>query len=173
MKSPLARNAQPTTQPAILRSTASEALAERLRQASAAIARRAYELFEARGSEHGHDREDWFRAESELLIPLPAKVADIDEGFTVRAEVPGLAGVEVRAEPRRLIIHAKKQETSEHEKARAALHGETTDETFCVLDLPHEIDPDNITASIKNEVLEVILPKVNPGKKTTSGVKAA
>lgn len=174
MKSPFATNAQPTTtQPAILRSTASDALAERMQQASAAIARRAYELFEARGSEQGHDREDWFRAETELLIPLPARVVDVDKGFTVRAEVPGFTGVEVRAEPRRLIIHAKKQGTSEHEKARAALEGGTTDETFCVLDLPHEIDPDNITATIKNEVLEVTLPKISPGKKTTNGVKAA
>jgi len=31
-----------------------------------AIERRAYELFETRGCEHGHDWEDWFRAESEL-----------------------------------------------------------------------------------------------------------
>ena len=30
------------------------------------IARRAFELFEARGGEHGHDWEDWFRAESEV-----------------------------------------------------------------------------------------------------------
>ncbi len=35
------------------------------------IARRAYELFEARGLQHGHDWEDWFRAESELLRPVP------------------------------------------------------------------------------------------------------
>ena len=33
-----------------------------------AIAQRAYELFEARGCEHGHDWEDWFRAESELHL---------------------------------------------------------------------------------------------------------
>ena len=30
------------------------------------IARRAYERFEARGGEHGHDQEDWFNAEQEL-----------------------------------------------------------------------------------------------------------
>jgi hypothetical protein len=30
------------------------------------IARRAYQLFEARGGEHGRDREDWFQAEREL-----------------------------------------------------------------------------------------------------------
>jgi hypothetical protein len=30
------------------------------------IARRAYELYLARGCEHGHDVEDWFQAEREL-----------------------------------------------------------------------------------------------------------
>ena len=30
------------------------------------IAKRAYELYLARGSEHGHDAEDWAQAESEL-----------------------------------------------------------------------------------------------------------
>ena len=32
-----------------------------------AIARRAYEKFEARGGIHGGDREDWAQAQSELL----------------------------------------------------------------------------------------------------------
>jgi len=31
------------------------------------VRQRAYELFEARGYEHGHDREDWLRAEAEIL----------------------------------------------------------------------------------------------------------
>jgi hypothetical protein len=31
-----------------------------------AIAQRAFAIFVARGGEHGHDREDWTRAEQEL-----------------------------------------------------------------------------------------------------------
>jgi Protein of unknown function (DUF2934) len=31
-----------------------------------AIRQRAYELFEARGGEQGHDLEDWLRAEEEI-----------------------------------------------------------------------------------------------------------
>jgi hypothetical protein len=34
--------------------------------ATADIARRAYELYLARGCEHGHDVDDWVRAEREL-----------------------------------------------------------------------------------------------------------
>jgi HSP20 family molecular chaperone IbpA len=48
-----------------------------------------------------------------------------------------------------------------------------SNELLRVLDLPHEMDPENITATIKNDVLEVSLPAVNPGKKTAVGVKAA
>jgi hypothetical protein len=32
----------------------------------AAVARRAYELYEQRGREHGRDWDDWFRAERDL-----------------------------------------------------------------------------------------------------------
>jgi HSP20 family protein len=99
----------------------------------------------------------------------------MEGGFTIRAQVPGFTGkdLEVRAEPRRLIIYAKKQETAQQEKGKADLQGKMSDEMFRVLDLPHEIDPDNITATVKDEVLEVILPKINPGKKIAVGVKAA
>ena len=110
MKSTSATNARPTSQPAIFKLTTSGTFVERARHISNAIARRAFELFEARGSEHGHDCEDWFRAESELLTPVPATVVDKDGGFVVRAELPGFTGkdVEVRADPRRLIILRRK-----------------------------------------------------------------
>jgi hypothetical protein len=32
------------------------------------IARRAYELYLARGCQHGHDLEDWVQAERELKV---------------------------------------------------------------------------------------------------------
>ena len=32
------------------------------------IRERAYELYEARGGEYGHEQEDWFRAKEELTI---------------------------------------------------------------------------------------------------------
>ncbi len=36
---------------------------------------RAYELFEQRGGEHGHDLEDWLQAELELIQRKPEKTA--------------------------------------------------------------------------------------------------
>jgi DUF2934 family protein len=39
------------------------------------IARRAYELFEIRGREHGHDLDDWLQAERELQHALSSNAA--------------------------------------------------------------------------------------------------
>jgi HSP20 family molecular chaperone IbpA len=174
MKSTMATNAAPTTQPAEFKLTASGTLVEQTRLISAAVAHRAYELFEARGSEHGHDCEDWFRAESELLTPLPATIVDTDDAFTVRAELHGLIGkdVEVLAEPRRLIVRPGKQ-MSEQANQRAVFQGEISAEMFRVLELPADVDPHNMKATIENEVLEVTLAKINPGQKNAVGTKAA
>ena len=47
------------------------------------ISRRAYKLFQARGGEHGHDVEDWFAAEAELLTGKNGEI-DSTAGKTQR-----------------------------------------------------------------------------------------
>ncbi len=37
---------------------------------------RAYQLFEKRGYEHGHDREDWLEAEAEIMGRKPDAVVE-------------------------------------------------------------------------------------------------
>jgi HSP20 family molecular chaperone IbpA len=174
MKSTMATNAQPTTQPAHFKLTASGTLVEQKRVISAAVSRRAYELFEARGSQHGHDVDDWLQAESELLRPLPATIIDKDGAVTVRAELCGFMGkdVEVLAEPKHLMLWPGKQ-TSELANGRAVFEGEMSPEICRVLDLPFEVDPHNMRATINNQVVEITLAKVNPAKNSTVGTKAA
>jgi len=55
MKNTLAMNPRSVTHPTVFRLTASGTFVERMQQISTAIACRAYELFEARGRDHGHD----------------------------------------------------------------------------------------------------------------------
>jgi HSP20 family protein len=171
MKSTAATIPQRSTSLPILTLLEDGAFVERMGQISSAISRRAYELFEARKSENGHDWEDWFRAESELLTPVPLKVMDTDADVHIRAEVPGFTDkdIEVRIEPRRLIICGKKQQTSEQNKGKV----EKSVEIFRALDLPHEIDPEKVTASLDRAVLEITLPSIHPNKRAPVGVKAA
>ncbi len=53
---------------------------------------RAYELFEQRGSQHGHDLDDWLQAESEILrIKLqPTAVKVAKAAAPVAAPTPAL-----------------------------------------------------------------------------------
>ena len=50
-------------------------LEERVRQ-------RAYELYEGRGRQHGHDREDWLQAEAEILDRETAPTTETPETDT-------------------------------------------------------------------------------------------
>jgi len=90
--------------------------AGRLQELHGVISRRAYELFEARGYEHGHDLEDWFRAEAELLHPVRPKIHHTVNTITVRAELPGFRAdqIQVIVEPRRVTLGAGSGTTIEH-----------------------------------------------------------
>ncbi len=55
-----------------------------------AISNRAFGFFQERGT-NGQDLNDWFRAESELLKPVPIEISESNDTYTVRAEVPGFA----------------------------------------------------------------------------------
>jgi hypothetical protein len=52
-----------------------------------AVARRAYELFLARGCAHGHDLEDWVRAERELAGRAPTGGSDASPAGRVDAAI--------------------------------------------------------------------------------------
>jgi DUF2934 family protein len=64
------------------------------------VARRAYELYESRGREPGHELDDWCLAESEVLSTVPFGFMQLGHVFMVDA-VPGLGvtNVEVAADP--------------------------------------------------------------------------
>src|SRR2546422_5529648 len=53
--------------PEIFKLFAGDPLFERVQEIKELIARRAYELSEARGFTHGQELEDWLRAQSEIL----------------------------------------------------------------------------------------------------------
>jgi hypothetical protein len=52
------------------------------------IARRAYELYETRGREHGHDLDDWLQAERELQDVLSSTAESLLGGGHYAARTP-------------------------------------------------------------------------------------
>jgi HSP20 family protein len=150
-----------------------EKLFEQMKEFSQSVALRAYEYFEARGREFGHDLEDWFRAESELMRRVPVEIKDADGQITVRAEVPGFAADEIKVsvEPQRLVISGKSEKTTE-EKKEQTLFSEFRSNQFCrELRLPAEVEPDKTTAVLKDGVLEFVFAKAAGSKAVDVEVK--
>jgi len=138
-----------------------EKLFEQMKEFSQSVARRAYEYFEARGREFGHDLEDWFRAESELMRRVPVEIKEADSQITVRAEVPGFAAneINVSVEPQWLVISGKSEETTEEKKEQTLLSEFRSNQFHRELRLPAEVDPSKTTAVLKDGVLELVFTK--------------
>ena len=139
------------------------------------IARRAYELFALSGFTDGHDMEDWLFAESELFGKMPVELSQTENELTVTAGLPGFTekDIEIKVEPRRLFITGKREEKSEDKKKGETFYSERSNEVFRAIDLPAEVDPDKVTATLSNGELEITLPKKEIGKKVLVEAKAA
>lgn len=140
------------------------------------IARRAYDLFALSGFTDGHDLEDWLLAESQLLGKMPVELSETDKELTVSAAVPGFndKDIDIRVEPRRLFITAKREEKSENkQKGQTFFYSERSNEVFRTIDLPADIDPDRVKATLSKGELEITMQKKEPGKKVMVQEKAA
>ena len=151
-------------------------LLDRVQNVSNSIARRAFEIFEDRGRAFGHDLEDWLRAESEFLHPIHLDIAESDDAVTVRAEVPGFSAkeLEVGVEPHRLTISGKREINRRSGKQKDHLHGALCrNQIFRAIDLPAEVASSKVTASLKDGVLELSMPKVTKTQKVRVEEKPA
>ncbi len=166
----------PVRAPEILKFFAGDPFFERAQQINNLIARRAYELFASKGFTDGHDREDWLRAEAEILLSVPIEVTETQTELTVRAEVPGFTerDLEIRVAPRSLCITGQRQETSEQKPGQAVYSEWRSGQIFRVLELPCQIDPERVRATLSDGVLEITLSKVaEMGKRIPVLTKAA
>ncbi len=102
------------------------------------IADHAYEVYEARGREGGHDLEDWLQAELELMRSVPIEIHESSDQLIIRAEMQGFNAEETKVgiQPHRIIIWGKKEDSPE-QKAEQAIRVEILQ----VLELPSEVDP--------------------------------
>jgi HSP20 family protein len=162
-------------QPVIYRMSEGESLIRRVDDLFDTLNRRAYELFESRGCQDGHDLQDWFQAESELLGPMPVEISDADDELIVRADLPGFRekDIEVREEPHRLVITGKREQIREQQKRKTIYSDRKSDEVFRLVGLSEEVDPNRVKASLQDGILEVELPKAHPSRKIPVSTRAA
>ena len=137
------------------------------------IRQQAYQLFEWRGRTDGHDLEDWFKAEMELLKPVPLEISEKDNVLHIRTDVPGFKQEELKInlEPGVLTIKGEHREETEKKEEKTYRSERRAQQIFRRVDLPLNVVPDKATAKLENGVLELSAPKAEQAKKIE--IKAA
>ncbi len=131
------------------------------------IEERAFNLFQERGGGDGFALGDWFKAEHELLKPMPIRVEETDNEVIVHAEVPGFEAKElsIRAEPDSISVRGKTEKWAKSEKGAKERYSEiSTNEVYRMISLPAHVNPDKANAHLEKGVLEIRLGKAAPPK---------
>jgi len=157
---------QPAREAIQVKPSASSEVLDRIQQTYDAIARRAFEIFNNNGRWLDHGLEDWLRAESELLHPVHLEMKESDDSLTVRAEVPGfnIKELEINVEPNRLTIVGKHEAQEEKKKAKTIYSERCANEILRVVELPAPVDSSKASATLKDGILSIELPKAAHAK---------
>lgn len=148
---------------------------EQTRRTQATVARRAYEIFESRGSASWHELEDWREAESELVRALSCGRMKLGDslwiGFDTALFREGT--IDIWVAPGRITICGEPRVRREEPAPAPAGSSKRRETIFCVADLPLEIDPLKVTAKLRGRFLEVVLGKAGGKLETVTKAAAA
>lgn len=119
------------------------------------VSKRAYELFEQLGREHGDDLSHWLRAEDELCVRIP-EVRQSGVWYTVSAPVVGVPAdhIKVSVEDGGALISAEKG-PDEGEPGR----GREYTSTYYSVRFPESVNPETASAYLKNGTLTLVARK--------------
>jgi HSP20 family molecular chaperone IbpA len=152
-----------------------QVLIDRMNEMRGMIARRAYELFEGRGRVHGRNVDDWLQAESELLHSCRDHLKDSGEAIILHAEMPGsftADQLKVSVEPRRVRVSGEREVEVLHGDSEGTHMRNEAQRILRVHELPVDVDPSRATATLKDEALEVVMPKIATPAKARDKAKA-
>ena len=151
-------------------------LLDRQNEIQAMIEHRAYELFELQGHRQGHGLDDWIEAEAEILRPYRHDLKESVEAVVYSAELPGAFTADqlnLSIEPRRLSVSGEREQDVTCGGSEPAHIEKRTERIFRVEELPVDIDPSRTKASLHDQTLEIVMPKVAAAGKSSKKTKAA
>jgi HSP20 family molecular chaperone IbpA len=165
---------QPAKTSAAANQPGTENAIERFRQVFDSIEKRAFEIFNNNGRWFGNDLSDWLQAESEILHPLHLEIAETEDALTVRAEVPGFTAkeLEIQVEGNRLTISGKHESKEETKKGKTIYSERCANEILRSVELPSDVDGTKVSATLKDGLLNIELPKAPRAKSVRIEPKA-
>jgi len=110
------------------------------------IARRACELFEARGSLHGNDREDCSKRNPNCFGTVPVDVLETETELTICADVRASMKRIWRCASRSLCGHPRQRKKQRRKNDGNLIYSERRgSQIFLVVNLSSDIDPGKVT----------------------------
>gem|GEM_PF-1604306 len=134
-----------------------------MKELSDKISKRAFEFFQKRGFQEGHEMCDWLLAERDIMQPMPIELTDKGDEMVLSANVPGFEtnDLEINVEGSRVTIRGFKETKKEKKEEGKVLYSEKhTAHVFRSIDMPTAVVTDKVEAKLVNGVLEMKLPKV-------------
>jgi HSP20 family protein len=125
-----------------------------------AVRQRAFDLFERRGRQPGHDFDDWLRAERELMGWPAAELTRKNGGYELEMTLPGFDAkeVEVIVAPQEVIVHAATEEKKEEKKNDVIWSEFGANEVYRRFEVPAPINVDKVTARLEKGLLRISAP---------------
>ena len=139
---------------------------EEIAKRVAAIQRRAFDLFEKRGRELGHDLEDWLKAEHELLGWPAAELTEKNGAYQMEITLPGFAtkDVQITATPDEVIVHAATKEEKKTEKEDVLWTEFGSNDVYRRFGVPKPINVEKVVANLEDGLLRITAPKAQEPK---------
>lgn len=137
-----------------------EKMFDRFADVSKQISRRAFDFFKERGGEWGHELEDWFKAQSEVLRFVPVEITEKEGAITVTADVAGFKPeeVEISVKDDQLIISGQTEAREEKKDKNVFYSDFRSNRFFRRLPLPEHVNAEEAKAEIKDGILNISLP---------------
>lgn len=126
-----------------------------------AVRNRAFQLFEGRGCQTGHDFDDWLQAERELMGAPAAELTDKGNAYEAQIALPGFdpKDVEVTATPDEIVVHAASKKEKTSESGQILWSEFFSNEVFRRIPAPAPLNTNNTTAVLEQGILRINAPK--------------
>lgn len=128
------------------------------------VRQRAFEFFDKRGRELGHDLADWIQAEHEILGWPAAELAEKNGEYKLEITLPGFNAnqVEVTATPTEIAVHAAIKPETKAAEDHVLWSEFGPNDVYRRFRLPQPIDVDKTSAALDNGLLKIMAAKVPP-----------
>jgi HSP20 family protein len=139
-----------------------EKMFERLAQITKETTQRAFEYFQKRGGEWGREFDDWFRAEAEILRPVPVEITDKGNMLYVNASVAGFKPdeIEISVKDNLLTISGTTEKREQKKEENVVYTDFASNRFFRQLTLPTIVEADKVEAKLEDGLLRINLPKM-------------